>query len=202
MTQVGVVGLVLAAGASTRMGSELNKLTAIVQGKPLVAAPVDAMAEAGIAPVFVVVGHDSGAVRAALSDRDCQFIEHPGSAAGMGTSIAAGVRGLLDEVDPTGILISVGDLAGLKPEWIVELRRVFETVASPDAICVPTWKGRSGHPVLFGPGHFDALRLLEGDEGAKGILEGNAERVERVEIGSEAILRDIDTPADLSAWRS
>ena len=87
MKRGGVVGLVLAAGASTRMGPSLNKLTAIVGGKPLVAGPVDAMIEAGLDRVFVVTGYQASQIESALADRNCAFVEHPDWAAGMGASL-------------------------------------------------------------------------------------------------------------------
>jgi molybdenum cofactor cytidylyltransferase len=200
--RIEIAGLVLAAGASSRMGPGCNKLTAIVAGKALVAGPVDVMREAGVDRVFVVVGHEADEVRAALGDRDCTFVDHPGAAAGMGTSIASGVSGLLSIVEPRGIMICVGDLAGLQSEWVVQLLGVFESAASPEALCVPTCDGRFGHPVIFGSAYFDALGRLEGDRGARSLLERHAEHVLKVEIGSDAILRDIDTPDDLTNWKS
>jgi len=201
MARLPVVGLVLAAGASSRMGPGLNKLTEVVAGKPLVAGPVDAMHAAGIDSVFVVTGHEAEAIRASLHDRECRFIHHAGWSAGMGSSIAAGVRQLLDAIEPAGILVSVGDLPDLRADWIVRLLEAFEDADSPDCLCVPTCRGRIGHPVLFGASHFAALRELEGDRGGRAILDGNAEHVRRIEIGNEAILLDLDTPADLEAWR-
>ena len=70
-----------------------------LDGKPLIAGPVDAMCEAGIDRVFVVTGYQAPETRAALAKRNCSFIAHPGWAAGMGASIAAGVRGLRETIE-------------------------------------------------------------------------------------------------------
>jgi molybdenum cofactor cytidylyltransferase len=200
MERRSIVGLVLAAGASSRMGPERNKLTEAVAGRPLVAGPVDAMHAAGIDPVFVVIGHEAEAIRASLHDRECQFIHHEGWKAGMGSSLATGVRWILDSIEPAGILVSVGDLPDLRPEWIVSLLEAFEEADSLDCLCVPTFRDRMGHPVLFGASHFAVLCELEGDRGGRAILDGNAEHVRRIEIENEAILIDLDTPADFDAW--
>jgi len=198
-----VVGLVLAAGASTRMAPERHKLIqAMGDGRPLVVVVIDAMQDAGVDPVFVVTGADSAVIRKALRDRKRMWIQNSGWEAGMGSSIAAGVRGILESGSPAGILVSVGDLPGLRAEWVASLLEVFEEAGTSECICVPMHGGRSGHPVLFGAAHFDALMALEGDRGAKSIFEANRQHLREVEIGSDAIYRDIDTPADLEAWRS
>lgn len=201
MSRGEVAGLVLAAGSSSRMGPDLNKLSAVVDGKPLVAGPVDVMRDAGIDPVYVVTGYQGDVVRTALAERRCVFIEHPDWAAGMGASIAAGVRGLLARAEPKGIMICVGDLAGLRAEWLVALIEAFRVADSTDCLCVPMHRGRPGHPVLFGSAYFEALMDLEGDRGGRAILEAHVDRIREVEIESDAILRDLDTPSQLEAWR-
>ncbi len=197
------MGLVLAAGASMRMRPLPNKLTQRIDDeRVLVAVPVDAMIEAGIDPVFVVLGNEGASVREFLGERTPTYLSHPGWEAGIGSSIAAGVRGILETHRPKGILVCVGDLPGLRARWLLSLVDTFVSVGTNGCICVPTHAGRHGHPVLFGAGHFAALMELDGDRGGRIVVEANPEEVREVEIDSDAILRDIDTPADLEAWRS
>ena len=184
------------------MGPEANKLTTLLDGKALVAGPVDAMREAGIKSVHVVTGYEADAVRAALAGRDCKFIHHVGWAVGMGSSLSAGIRGLLASDDPVGLLVSVGDLPGLHPEWLGALCETFLASDAADCICVPTCRGRFGHPVLFGAAHFPALAGLTGDRGGQSILRAHPECLREVLVDDDAILRDLDTPADFEAWRS
>ena len=182
------------------MGPDTNKLCAIVGGKPLVAGPVDALIEAGIERVFVVTGHRPDEVRAALVDRPCEFVHHAAWEAGMGASIAAGLRGILEHAEPDGVLVCVGDLAGLESAWISALVAAFSESASASCICVPTFEGCSGHPVLFGRSHFEALARLAGEAGGRSILQAHPADILEVAIGSADILRDLDTQADFDAW--
>jgi molybdenum cofactor cytidylyltransferase len=203
-----LAGIVLAAGCSARMGPERNKLVEPVAGRPLVAWPVDALLEAGIDPVVVVVGFEADRIRTALGGRPCRFVEHAGWREGMGSSLARAMDDLLTRSPlPDAVLVCVGDLPGLRA---ADVARVVEAARrdtrdggalDPDRIVVPVFEGRRGHPVCFGARHFAALAQSTGDEGARSLLEQNADRVLRIEIANEAILRDVDTPTDLESAR-
>lgn len=201
-----IAGLVLAAGNSSRMGPERNKLVEEIAGRPLVAGPVDALLEAGIAPVFVVTGFEADRVRSALGDRACEFIHHEAWAEGMGSTLAHGVRAIRALVPPpAALLVSVGDLPGLRAQHV---KSVVEAACSatggidPSRIVIPTHRSRRGHPVLFGSAHFAALSRLEGEQGGRSILEANDASVCNLELDDDAILRDIDTPAELGSARA
>lgn len=190
------------------MGPERNKLVEPIAGRPIVAWPVDAMLEAGIAPLFVVVGFESDRVQAALRGRRCRFVEHEGWRDGMGSSLARAMGVLIAESPlPEAVLVCVGDLPGLRS---ADVARVVDAVRlegrsggaiDPNRIVVPVFEGRRGHPVCFGAAHFPALAGSSGDEGARAILEMHTDRVRRVELDSDAILGDVDTPAELEAAR-
>lgn len=211
MTAVGggledrIAGIVLAAGCSSRMGEAHNKLVEDVGGRALVAAPVDALIGAGLAPILVVTGFEAARVRAALGDRRCELVHHDGWPEGMGSSLAHGARALGRLApDAAAVVVCVGDLPALAPEHV---RRVVAAAASanaaidPGALVVPTCGGRRGHPVLFGADHFAALSRLAGDQGGRAILEANSARTTFVAIDDEAILVDVDTPTELARAR-
>ena len=202
-----VAGLVLAAGSSERMGPDRNKLVEEVGGRALVAIAVDALGAAGIDPVFVVTGSEAEAVRACLADRDVRFLHHPGWAEGMGSSLAAGMRGVREHGAFDGLLVCVGDLPGLRAEWVRAVVSAFEQAfrerpeEGPRAIAVAARAGRHGHPVVFGSEYFPPLAGLRGDRGGRALVEAARDRLVEVEIASDAIFRDVDTPAALEAAR-
>ncbi len=195
-----VIGLVLAAGASSRMGRGTNKLLEPVGGRPLLCWPVDALLESGIRPVHVVVGADEAAIRSALADRDVKLLPCDDWADGMGASLAHGLRAIGGTPAWEGVLVTLGDLPELRAETIEALVAAFEQAAT-DAICVPVHEGRRGHPVLFGSDHRDALSGLSGDRGARALLERHPARVIEVEVDSPGIFHDVDTPGDLARAR-
>ena len=201
-----IAALVLAAGSSSRMGPTCNKLVEKVAGRPLVAWAVDAMLETGVDPILVVTGFESSRVRAALRDRPCRFVEHASWPRGMGSSLAFGVRELLAQLPiPAAVFVCVGDLPGIRASDVAKIVAAASAEGDsfdPARIFVPTHRERRGHPVLFGADYFAALSALDGDEGGRAILRDHAASVRLVEVGGDAVLNDVDTPAELRAARS
>ncbi len=196
-----IAGIVLAAGNSSRMGPARNKLVEQIAGRPLVAGPVDALLAAGIEPVLVVTGFEGDRVRSSLGERACQFVRHEAWAEGMGSSLAHGAQAILALAPtPEAVLVCVGDLPGLRAqhvERVVEAAHAGSGGIDPLRIVIPTHRSHRGHPVLFGALHFSALARLTGDQGGRSILDANEAHVCTVELDDDAILRDIDTPAEL-----
>lgn len=192
-----IVGLVLAAGRSSRMGVDRNKLLEPIAGKPLVAWPIEALREAGVDPILVVTGHEADALRSALAGLGCGFLANPGWEQGMGSSIACGAREAAER-RADGLLVCVGDLPALRAGDVAGLLAAFR---GPEVIVVPVHAGRRGHPVLFGAMFFEELAALTGDAGGRPVLDSHPEAVFEVEVASDAILRDVDSPQELSTWR-
>ena len=110
-----IAAIVLAAGRSSRMGPERNKLVEPIADRPLVAWPVDALLEAGVDPVVVVTGFEPDRIQAALGERPCRFVHHEQWPEGMGSSLARGMREILSISPlPEAVLVCVGDLPGLR----------------------------------------------------------------------------------------
>ena len=70
------------------------------------------------------------------------------------------------------------------------------------AICVPTWQGKRGNPVLWSRQFFSEILTLKGDFGAKELMVKYAELVIEVEMTDEGVVIDIDTPEALDSFTS
>ena len=193
-----IAGLILAAGRSTRMGA-LNKLTEEIAGKPMVRHVADAAA--GLAGLYVVTGNAPEAVRAALEGIAFEEIPNPDFRNGLATSLAAGVRRLMQEDDLDGAIILLGDMPLVTAGLITRLIAAFAP-SEGHAICVPVLDGKRGNPILWSARFFPDMAGLQGDTGAKHLLGENAEWIAEVPVDDPAIFRDIDTPAALAALRS
>lgn len=184
-----IVGLVLAAGRSTRMGRD-NKLLMEIDGKPMVEHAVDAMLASKADHVIVVTGHEADAIRSALQGKKVTFKHNPGFAAGLSTSLATGLDDLLE--DTSGVIIGLGDMPRIRPADINRLIAAF----NPDegrAICVPTVRGKRGNPVLFSVGFLPEMLDIEGDVGARHLIGAHNEQVCEVDMADDAALIDVDT---------
>jgi molybdenum cofactor cytidylyltransferase len=190
-----IAGVVLAAGRGTRMGLQ-NKLLVNVGGRPLVAAAVEGAVASGMDPVVVVVGHFSDAVREALGGSPVTIVENSDYRIGLSASIRAGVTALPPGID--GVVILLGDMPQVRPSHIHSLISAFE-VEGRGAICVPTYAGSRGNPVLWGADYLPDLLRLTGDTGGRALLARYAARVREVEMPDNGVLIDVDRPNDLAA---
>ncbi|UZF94243.1 molybdopterin-binding/glycosyltransferase family 2 protein [Bosea sp. NBC_00550] len=193
-----VAGIVLAAGLSTRMGAR-NKLLQPLRGKPILRHATEAQLEAGLSPVFVVIGHERDAVTAALADLPVRIVYNPDYASGLASSLKSGIAALPNGVQ--GAVVSLGDMPNVTPQVIEQL--VAAHTMRPEALAVvPTLFGQRGNPVLLAREIFPAVSLLTGDRGARRLLDEAGERVVEVAFEDPAIAIDVDTPEALRALQS
>ena len=191
-----VCAVLLAAGASKRMGGE-NKLFCKWKNRPLAAATAAALAEAKsrnlIYDVVAVVGRDAEKMKTALGEFNFRVVENPNFAEGMSSSLRAGLRAVPADADAA--LVALADMPLVGADDIASVVAMF----SPDGgdLVIPTFNGKRGNPVLLGRAHFAALMNVRGDSGARELLAENRERVREAPCG-RGVLLDIDTPESLA----
>jgi len=190
----GIAGLVLAAGQSRRMGT-LNKLLIGIDGKPMVRHVAEAVAASQAGPLIVVTGHQREKVEAALAGLEARFVHNPDYAQGLSTSVRRGLAALPDAVD--GAIICLGDMPMVTAAILDRLIGAFNPVEGR-VLCVPTRRGKRGNPVLLGKRFFAELAAVSGDIGARDLIAAHPELVAEVEMESDAVLTDIDTPQALA----
>jgi molybdenum cofactor cytidylyltransferase len=190
-----LAAIVLAGGQSRRMGAR-NKLLIAVDGKAMVARAVDTVAAAGFDPVIVVIGHEAERIRELLAGRAVTFAHNPDYAGGISTSLRAGIAALPEGVD--GALVSLGDMPRVRPDQLRRLADAFDP-AGGRAICLPTWQGKRGNPVLWARRFFAEMTDVSGDVGARHIVGEHADLVCEVEMDDDSVLIDVDSPEALVA---
>lgn len=170
-----------------------NKLLLRFEGEALVRRCARCLVAAEPVEVIPVVGYDSRAVLEALSGLSVRPVVNPQFEAGIGGSIAAGIQAA--STNSEAFLIALADMPHITPEL---LRRLFEEFdGDPYTIVAPAFQGRRGHPVLFGAAHRSLLTRLQGDRGARDIIERKRDHLRLVVCESESVLQDWDYPADL-----
>lgn len=189
-----VAAVVLAAGMSRRMGGP-NKLTASVNGKPLVRIAVEAALASRAGATTVVTGHDADAVAAALAGLPVTLIHNADYADGMSTSLRAGIAAVPAEAD--GAVVLLGDMPAIDAAAIERVIAAFAPGEGAD-IVVATAAGQQRNPVLWSRRFFAQLMAQQGDKGGREVIAANPAVAVTVELGSPAAA-DIDTPEDLAA---
>ncbi len=182
----GLAGIILAAGTSSRFGAD-NKLLARYGGQAMVRRVAEAALATELDPVIVVTGHEAAGVQAALGGLDLVFAHNADFAAGQAGSLKTGIAAVPQSC--AGAMILLGDMPDVGAEIINQLLDEFAGKAS---IVVPLYDGVRGNPVILGSENFVRLDQVAGDRGARDLLAG--ENVQMVDVVSDAVLRDFDTP--------
>ena len=187
--------IVLAAGRSTRMGAR-NKLLEDLKGEPIVTHVARQALASKADKVIAVTGFEANLVEAALADHDLTIVANADYAEGLSTSLRAGVAALKKDFD--GVIICLGDMPQVEAQHLDRLIVAFAPNEGR-SICAPIRHGRRGNPVLWGADFFDELAEVKGDAGAKHLIGEHEDQVAEVDLDSDAIFVDVDTPESL--WR-
>lgn len=193
-----IAALILAAGLSRRMG-KANKLLAEIDGVPMVVRVADAVLASKASPVIVVTGHEAERVCGALEGRKLGFVHNSDYIEGLASSLRRGLTALSDDVD--GVLVCLGDMPRITAVHLDRLIRAFNPVEGR-AICVPTYRGKRGNPVLLSRRFFPEMQRLKGDMGARQLIGQHHEIVAEVEMDDDGVLVDIDSPDKLVKLRA
>ncbi|NKB49851.1 MAG: NTP transferase domain-containing protein [Alphaproteobacteria bacterium] len=189
-----IAGVVLGGGQSRRMGV-VNKLLVKVDGKPMIRHAVDNLKAAGASPIVVVTGHEAERVREILDDADVIFVHNEAYEQGLSTSLRTGIAAVPDVCD--GAVVALGDMPRLQPAHVARLIAAF-SADTGRAICVPTWQGKRGNPVLWARRFFAEMAQVDGDVGAKHLIGAHADSVYEVEMPDSGVLIDVDSPEALA----
>jgi len=184
-----IVGLLLAAGASTRFGA--NKLLhPLPDGRPIALASALAL-RAALPQILVVVRPNNQALARLLAEHGIASVFAANAADGMGASLAQGVASTMQA---QGWLIALADMPFVKPQTMV---RIADALRNGAVIAAPAYQGQRGHPVGFAARFGAQLLKSTGDEGARRILHDHAAEVLQIECGDPGVLADIDYASDL-----
>lgn len=186
--------IILAAGASTRLGEPKQRL--LFGGKTLLQRAVQAAEKSDSETTIVVTGAYSESILADMEEEKVCLIHNPDWREGMASSIRVGLEQLL-RIAPqtTAVIIMLCDQPFADGALLNRL--IEEKHKTGKGIIVCAYKNTAGVPVLFDKIFFHELMALSGREGAKKLLFRHPEELTPIPFPFGAI--DIDTPADYQA---
>jgi len=186
-----VSAIVLAAGGSTRMGRP--KLALPVRGTPMIRLAAQAAWASRCREVIVVLGTHAEIYRPLLDGLDAQIVINSDPGEGLGSSIRRGVEAVA--TDAQGVVILLADQPFVTAEVI---DRLIETaVTEGRRIVASAYHRTAGVPVYFHRALFLELLTLEGDQGARSVIERYPKEGVAVPL-PEAVATDVDTAEDFS----
>src|SRR5215218_5056081 len=174
-----VAAIVLAAGASSRFGSP--KPLARLDGRPLLEHVLDAVREAGIRSIVVVLGHAADEVEEGIDWLDETVVRNPDPRY-LSSSLEVGLAAV-EEMDPPvdAVVVLLGDQPRTRSEVIRSL--IAAARSSDRPVIVPRYAGGGGaNPVLIGRRAFDLVDEAEGDRGLGPVLAEHDDLVESVDV--------------------
>jgi len=186
-----VVAILLAAGSATRFGSD-KLLHSLPHEVPVAVQSARHLKVVFSERVLAVVRPDSTRLKEFLEKENCQIVMCENAAEGMGASLACAVRAA---GDAEGFVIALADMPFIRSSTIAAVR---DALAAGAPLAAPYFHARRGHPVGIGAQFRDELEALKGDEGARNIIAANEKSLRKIPVGDPGVLRDIDTPGDLS----
>lgn len=186
-----IAGIILAAGASRRMGQPKQLLP--LAGKPMVWHVATVACLSSLDAVFLVTGAGADAVKASVEGLPLTLLHNENWEAGQAGSVTTALKELAPDTE--AVMFLLADQPLITPELIDSLIVAYQS--STESIICPCHAGQRGNPVLFRYREWkSALGQLSGDQGARQIIAGHPEALLQVPVASAKFFWDVDTEAD------
>ena len=187
--------IVLAAGRGSRFVAPEHKLLQPFGSSTVLGTALHHAIESGLPLRVVTTAVVSAEARRHVAQRDIVELPpstgHAGERLGMGYSIASGVAA---SADAGGWLVLPGDMPAVQPSSLLAVAAKLPL----HIVVYAQHRGRRGHPVGFSARLRDELLALDGDTGARAVLQRHAADVRTIECGDAGVLLDVDRREDVA----
>jgi molybdenum cofactor cytidylyltransferase len=183
-----IAGIILAAGASSRMGTPKALLD--YRGETFVGRLVRVLGTS-CNPVIVVLGYHADALRQAIP-QTARVVINPDPGRGQLSSLQTGLIALPAEVD--GFAFIPVDSPAVEPDTVAQLARGFEERRASTLLVIPRQSGRRGHPVIAAGSIAAEFLALPPTAEARDIVHAHVDRTEYVDVDDAGIFTDVDDP--------
>lgn len=184
-----VAGIVLAAGASTRMGR--NKLFFALEGETVLRRAGRRASEADLEPVIVVLGYEADRAREELRGLRCRAVVNPDYASGITTSVRTGVAALDPEVQAA--VVTLADMPFVTSAMLATLVERYHDTTPP--LVISDYEGVNAPPMLYDRALFPELETMDGEGCGRQVIRRHRGEAVVVSWSADA-LADLDVPND------
>ena len=184
-----IASLILAAGESSRMGSDKALLT--YRGRAFLESILLNLRDAGIKEIAVVLGHHADEIQEAVNLQGVRVILNGNYQAGQTSSLQAGLAAL-EALSPEAVILCLVDHPAVSADVIAKLCDHFRV--GKFQVIVPTFHGQNGHPVVIGRGLFPDLLALGPKQGANCVIRKYRAATRFVEVDDPGVVLDVDDP--------
>tara|TARA_Y100000590_G_C15575880_1_gene960419 strand:- start:14 stop:586 length:573 start_codon:yes stop_codon:yes gene_type:complete len=188
-----ISAILLAAGRSRRMNGK-NKLTEKIKNVPLIKHSVKNILLSSVEELIVVLGYQNEIIEKIIDKHEkVKFVFNKEFDSGMSSSIKVGLNHLSESTE--AFFICLGDMPMVNFNIYNELIKF----RNKKDIIIPTYKNKQGNPVLFHKSMKKKVMNISGDFGAKKMLELNKDKILRLEISNQAIVKGFNTQEDFNS---
>jgi molybdenum cofactor cytidylyltransferase len=185
---VTIAAVILAAGMSTRMGS-VKQLLPWKNGTML-GSTIDLYTKSEVDKIIVVVGYCAAEIIKSLKDKPVKWVINEEYETGMASSLRAGIKALQEE--ERICLIGLGDTPLLQVSTIKDIIKTHRKYGNK--VVAPYYRGKKGHPILITSELYAELLNVQGDVGARTVINAHYDEVYPLEVDDEGVIIDLDTP--------
>jgi molybdenum cofactor cytidylyltransferase len=185
-----VWGIILAAGASTRMGKQ--KMLLPFAGKTIIEAVIETAIPTLESNILVVLGSHRNEIRTQICKLPVRMCENENYKEGMLSSVICGLKNIPHDAE--GVMIFLGDQPHIPAIVVNEVTEVAKQ--NNKGIVIPTFDGKRGHPVFIDLKYRKEIERLNPNKGLRELMLNNGKDIMEIECDKQEILRDIDTPHD------
>ena len=187
-----ISAILLAAGESRRMG-ELKQLLPLGD-KTFVQHCADNLLASRVDEIVIVTGHRNMEVERSVGDRAVRFTYNQDYRSGMASSVKCGVQAISH--GSRAFVVALADQPTIGANVINSLIETYEN-ARP-LIVIPTYDGRTGHPVLFDVSLKEEIQSMDPERGLREVIRAHSNGIVRIEASDRSVLEDCDLPEDYS----
>jgi len=189
-----VAGILLAAGTSSRMGS--NKMLFELGGESVLRGAARRALAGGLSPLLVVLGHQAEAARRELDGLPCQTVVNPNYEQGINTSLKAGVAALPSGV--TAAMVMLADMPFVTSEMIAGMIERYRHGQAP--LVISDYEGVNAPPMLYDRALFAELGAMTGEGCGRQVVKRHRNEADVIAWPVSA-LADLDVPEDYARLR-
>ena len=185
-----ISAILLAAGRSKRMAG-VNKLTKEIQGIPLIKHSINNIILSSVNEIIIVLGYQKEIIEKLIDkNKKIKIVHNKNFDSGMASSIKLGLNNLSESTE--SFFICLGDMPMVNKNIYNQLIKLKNN----KEIIVPTFIGKQGNPILFSKSMKNKIMTIQGDVGAKKILDSNKDKILKLETNDQNITKDFNTKDD------
>jgi molybdenum cofactor cytidylyltransferase len=190
-----IAGILLAAGTSSRMGS--NKMLFELAGESILHGAARRALAGGLDPLVVVLGHEAERARRELDGLPCRIVVNPDYEQGINSSLRTGIAALPAEV--RGVMVLLADMPFVTAEMIAQMIARFRSTDAP--LVISDYEGVNAPPMLYDRALFGELQTMTGEGCGRQVVKRHRHEAEVLPWPATA-LADLDVPDDYARLKT